>query len=94
MLFRKSFFFLIKKNAFMAAPDSIWKFPGQRLNPSHSCGNTRSFNPLLWARDQTCASPVIRASAVRFLTHWGMAGTPVLIPTRLEFVTRTAYDLH
>ena len=26
----------------------IWKFPGQELNSSHSCGNTGSFNPLCW----------------------------------------------
>ena len=27
---------------FFWLPHSIWKFPGQRLNPSHSCGNTGS----------------------------------------------------
>ena len=34
-----------------------WKFPSQRLNLSwdlyHSCGNTGSFNPRGWDKDQT-----------------------------------------
>ena len=30
----------------MAALAAIWKFPSQGLNPSHSCRNTGSFNPL------------------------------------------------
>ena len=50
----------------------IWKFPGQGLTSSHSCnlhhrcGSARSFNPLHWARDQTHASRVTQAAAVRF----------------------------
>ena len=54
----------------------IWKLLGQRLNPSHSCCNTGSFNPLHQARDQTCASIVTQASAVGFLTHCTTVGTP------------------
>ena len=30
-----------------------WKFPGQEVNPSHSCGNARSFNPLCQAGNRT-----------------------------------------
>ena len=33
---------------FYGPTHSIWKFLGQGLNPSHSCGNTRSFSPLGW----------------------------------------------
>ena len=51
---------------------SIWNFPGQGLNSSHSydlychSGSTGSFNPLLWARDPTCTSEATQATAVRF----------------------------
>ena len=61
----------------------IWQFLGQRLNLSriwdfrHSCGNARSFNPLCWTGDWTCASSVTWAAAVRFLTHCTTRGTPV-----------------
>ena len=48
--------------------------PGQGLNLSrscdlcrHSCGSTRSFNPLHWAGEWTCVSAMIWATAVRFL---------------------------
>ena len=34
---------------FYGSPHSIWKFLGQRLNSSHCCGSTKSFN-LHWAR--------------------------------------------
>ena len=47
----------------------LWKFPGQGLNPGHSCSNTSSFNPLGQARDQTCATTVTQATVVRVLTH-------------------------
>ena len=38
----------------------IWKFLGQGLNPGCRCDlcNTRSFHPLHWAGDQSCASAV------------------------------------
>ena len=61
---------------------SIWKFLGERLNPSHSCNlccNCSSagfFNPLHQAGDQTHASPVTCATAVRFLTHCATVRTP------------------
>ena len=45
-------------------------------NLCHSCGSTRSFNPLPWARDGTPTFTATWAAAVRFLTHWTMAGTP------------------
>ena len=35
-----SFFF------FNGCTCGIWKFLGQKLNPSHSCGNAESFDPL------------------------------------------------
>ena len=60
---------------------SIWKFPRQRLNPSHSCslryrhGNAGSFNPLCQARDQTHTSTATRAPAVISLTHYATVGT-------------------
>ena len=69
----------------MAIPWHI-KFPGQRLNLSHSCNlhhncsNARSFNPLCRARDPTFASTVTRAAAVRFITHWAMEGTLLASP--------------
>ena len=62
----------------------ICKFPSQVLNLSHSfvlCHSyvtARSFNPLLWARDQTCTSPATGAATVRSLIHCASAGTPSL----------------
>ena len=59
---------------------SIWKFLSKGLNLSHSCdlchsfSNTRSFNPLHWARDWTHASTVTWAAAVGFLTHCATLG--------------------
>lgn len=41
----------------------------------HSCCNTRSFNPLCQARDQTHSSTLTRATEVGFLTHLAIAGT-------------------
>lgn len=40
----------------------------------HSCGNTRSLNPLHWTEDRTYASTATRAAAVRFLTHCTTSG--------------------
>ena len=60
----------------------IWKFPGQGLNPNcshdlhHSCGSTRSFNPLCLSEGQTAISAATQAAAVRFLTHCSTVGTP------------------
>ena len=51
----------------------IWKFPGQALNLSYSCGNAGSFNPLRWSRDWTQTSIVTQDTAVRFLTHCARA---------------------
>ena len=69
-------FFGVFLNGFI---HSIWKFPGQGLNPghSHSCSNTNSFDPLPWAGNQTHASAGTRATAVRFFTHCTTAGTPI-----------------
>ena len=59
----------------------IWKFPGQGLNLSHGydlswrCSNAGSFNPQLWAGDQTYTSVATWASAIGFLTHCIAAGT-------------------
>ena len=47
-----------------------------RLNWSLNYSNSRSFNPLHWAGNQTWASVVTQAVAVRFLTHWATEGTP------------------
>ena len=61
-----------------------WKFLGQGLNlshncdPSHSCSNAGSFNPLHQVRDQTYTSTVTWAAAVRFLTHCTTVGTPII----------------
>ena len=44
---------------------SIWKFLGQGLNPSHSCGNARYFNPHFPSYPSCCS----------FLTHCATAGT-------------------
>ena len=59
-----NFFFFL-----MAAPCGIWKFLGQELSLSRSCGNTGSFNPLCRAGDQTHPSVVTRATTVGSLTH-------------------------
>ena len=59
----------------MVSPMESWKFPGQRLNPSHTCNahssnsNTGFFDPLCLAREQTLASVATWATAVRFLTN-------------------------
>jgi len=61
---------------------SIWKFPGQGLNPSrghdlcHSYIDTRSSNALPWVGDGTHTSAATQATAVRILTHCATAGTP------------------
>ena len=49
-------FFLVSFVGFYGCTRSIWKFPGQGLNLSHSCdlchnGKARSFNLPCWARD-------------------------------------------
>ena len=63
-LFQFSCFHVVFKfDFFNGHAPGIWKFPGQGLNLSYSCnlhrscGNAASFNPLRWARDQTCTSP-------------------------------------
>ena len=64
---------------------SVQKFPSQGLNQSHSCNqscscsNARCFNPLHWARNQTCTSAATQAIAVGFLTHCTTAGTPTYL---------------
>ena len=66
--------------SFFGCAYSMWKFPGQGLNLSHSynlhrsCGNTRSFKPPHWAGDRTCASAAIQTTAVRFLTPLCQSG--------------------
>lgn len=62
---------------------SVWKFLGQWLNLClscdlcqsydlcHSCGHTRSFQPLCLARDQICLLALQRH-------HWATAGIPNL----------------
>ena len=66
---------------FLEPHHGIWKFPGQGLNLSHSsnlccsCSNTRFFNPLSWARDQTQASTATQHAAIGFLTYCAMTGT-------------------
>ena len=68
----------------MAALMAYGSFLGQGLNLSHncdlrcSCSNSRSFNLLYWAGDQTLVSVVTQATAVRFLTHCTTVGTPAL----------------
>ena len=73
------FFFL------MTAPMAYGGSWGQGLNLSsrsklcHSCGNTGSFNPRLWARDQTHTSVATWAFEVVFLIHCTTAGTPLIV---------------
>ena len=54
----------------------IWNLPGQRLNLSHNCSNSKYFRPLhgagTWASIATWAPPV------GFLTHCTTAGIPSL----------------
>ena len=52
----------------------MWKFPGQGSNPSCSCSNTGSFNPLRWAGDRMCTSTTTPATAVGILTHGATVG--------------------
>ena len=72
------FFFL-----FYGCTCGVWKFPGQGLNPSHSCdlchscSNVEFFNPLCWAGDWTCAFTVPWAGTIGFLTHCTTAETPI-----------------
>ena len=55
----------------------ICKFPGQRLSPSCSCGNSGSFNPLCPTGDGSCACTVTQVTAIGFLTQCTI-GTPSL----------------
>lgn len=65
-----SFYFYL----FMVALKSYVSFRARDRICSHS--DARSFYPLCWARDQTRASAVTQAAAVRFLTHWATARNP------------------
>ena len=75
-----SFFFFF----FCGHTWSIWKFLAQELNLScscdlyHSCGNTRSSNPLHLAGNWTLTSAAIPAAAVGFLTHCATVGAPCI----------------
>ena len=83
----------------MATPMANGSWAGQRLNLSHSCelhhscGNTRSFNPLHWARNQTHTSAATQATAVRFFTDCTTAEALVTVfkfynsPLSLFFIT-------
>ena len=66
---------------FLNGPNpGLWKFPGQGLNPSCSCGRQNwSFNPLHQAGDQTCTFKATPDAAVRFLTPCTIPGTPALV---------------
>ena len=59
---------------------SIWKFPGQGPNLSHSCDlAVTAWDPLTHctgARDQTHASAATRTAVVRFITQCTTAGSP------------------
>ena len=74
----------------MAAPAAHGNSPGLGLNPSCRWDlpcighNVRSPNSLHWARAWTCASTVTWAPAVRFLTHWVVAGTLLLFWGKLN----------
>ena len=77
--------YLKKFFLFYGYTHGIWKIVVQRLNLSHRCdlnlssGNTRSVNPLHWARDQTHTSAATQATTVGFLIHFAKAGTPWMI---------------
>ena len=66
--------------SFLAAPEHM-EFRGQRSDPicsyelCLSCGNTRSFNPLCWAGDQTCLLMLQRC----YWSHCATMGTPLII---------------
>ena len=68
------------------------EFPGPgidskpQLLPCHICSNSRSFNPLCWARDGTHTSAETQATEVRFLTYSTTVGTPIL---RQFLITKT-----
>ena len=49
---------------------------GYSCDLHHSCANAGSFNSLHQARDQTHASAVTQAIAIRLLTHCSTSGTP------------------
>lgn len=85
--FHLSWMVFWRKLGFPYYPNHIFFFMGtygssrgQGLNLSHSCdlhhscSNAISFNPLRWARDQTCTSITTRATAVSVLTHFPMGG--------------------
>ena len=67
-------FIIFFYNFFFGCTHSIWKFLAQGLNLSHSCGNTRSFNPLFQARDQTRTSAATQAAPVGFPAHCATEG--------------------
>ena len=65
--------------SFLATPRHI-EFPDQRsdlscsCNLCHSCGNTRSFNPLRWTGDQTFILGLQRCC----WSHYTTVGTPLI----------------
>ena len=69
-------FFLFLFISFYGCIWSIWKFPGQGLNPSCSYGNARCLNALHQARDWTHTSAETWATAIGFFTPCAMAGSP------------------
>ena len=69
--------YIIFSPSFYGRNLSIWKLLSQIWNLSFSCGNARSFNLLHWAGDQTRTSTASQTTAVWFLTHCTIAGTPI-----------------
>ena len=87
LMFQCIFLFFL---CFHGCPCSVWKFPGQRLNLSDSYGIARSFNLLHQARDWTLASAVTHATAVIFLTHCTVVGTPSVCFLRARIFSYSA----
>ena len=53
--------------------------PGAESDMSYSCGNTGPFILLHWAGNLTHISAATQATAVGFLTHYTIAGTPMFL---------------
>ena len=62
----------------------MWKLLGQGLNGNHGCGNAGSFNLLLQARDQTCAS-----TATRVASPLALVGSSGVLSTLVELLLLT-----
>ena len=82
LLFTASFFFLFW------LPQKHTKFLGQESDLSHSCGNTRSFNPLCWAVGLNLHPGAGIPSLALLPPHCGKDHTPLHVSTPHFFLCK------